>query len=203
MFYLHGMDRERLLAHARSFASEVVRPWVYPELRQIVEGHRQAGRILVLNTASPDFYAREIARELGFDHCVATQVEVPESFPLMVKVIGENNKREAKIAAMKQKVPAVATAGEASLSDSWSYSDSSADLPLLEFAGHGVLVHPSASLEALGRERGWEVIHPARPYSGRAGDMFCALRQFFGLYGVAPPSQGGCGFALSRATEEA
>jgi HAD superfamily hydrolase (TIGR01490 family) len=180
--YLAGMKRETLEAYAKEFAEQCVKPWVYPELLAIIEEHRKAGRVLVLNTASPDFYAHEIARVLGFDHCIATRVELPDRMPSWPLVIGENNKHEAKIAAMKRDLPTVANASAEDLSDSWSYSDSAADLPLLEFAGHAVLVHPNASLTAIGKARGWSILHPVRPYSGQLGDMTAVLKQMFGLY---------------------
>ena len=75
--HLAGMKRDTLIAYSREFAEQTVKPWVYPELLTIIEEHRKAGRVLVLNTASPDFYAHDIARVLGFDHCIATCVEVP------------------------------------------------------------------------------------------------------------------------------
>ena len=184
--YLAGMKRETLAAYAAEFAEKCVKPWVYPELMAIVEGHRKAGRVLVLNTASPDFYARDIARVLGFDHCVATRVDIGDTVASRPKVIGENNKREAKIVAMKLEITDVANATEADLKDSWSYSDSSADLPLLEFAGHGVLVHPNASLAAIGKQRGWEIMLPKRPYGSKIGDMLAVVTQMLGLYGKQP-----------------
>lgn len=182
MNYLAGMKRETLAACAKEFAEQTVKRAVYPELTAIIEGHRAAGRTLILNTASPDFYAHDIARVLGFDHCIATKVEVPASMPLMPRVIGENNKHEAKIARMKAEIPAVAHATDADLRDSWSYSDSAADLPLLEFAGNAVLVHPDAALSAIGKARGWQIITPKRPYSDKLGDMLCAARQMFGCH---------------------
>jgi HAD superfamily hydrolase (TIGR01490 family) len=186
--YLAGMKRETLATYAAEFAEKCVKPWLYPELLAIIEAHRKAGRVLVLNTASPEFYARDIARVLGFDHCVATKVEIGNTVPAWPMVIGENNKREAKIAAMKREIPSVAAASEETLRGSWSYSDSSADLPLLNFAGHGVLVHPSSKLAAIGREKGWEILLPARPYKSKAGDMFAAVLQVLGLYRAASRS---------------
>jgi len=56
---------------------------------------------------------------------------------------------------------------------------------LLEFAGHGVLVHPSPALAAIGKDKGWPVLKPARPYRGKAGDMFTAALQVAGLYSTA------------------
>ncbi len=182
MNYLAGLKRETLQAYAKEFAEQTVKPAVYPELVAIIDEHRRAGRILILNTASPDFYAHDIARVLGFDHCIATKVEVRATMPLMPRVIGENNKHEAKIARMKAEIPAVASASDAELRESWSYSDSAADLPLLEFAGNAVLVHPNASLAAIGNTRGWQIITPKRPYANKLGDMLCVVRQIFGLW---------------------
>lgn len=182
MGYLWKMERERVMELAREFAEQEVMRWVYPELREIIKKHREAGRVLILNTASPDFYPREIARLLGFDHCIATRIEDHAVMPFMPVVLGENNKREVKLAAMREQVQAVAAASREELADSWSYSDSAADLPLLELAGNAVLVHPAPGLAAIGRERGWEVIYPQRPYGSRMGDLGLATLQVLGLY---------------------
>jgi len=182
MNYLIGLSREKLYDYSREFATGEVASWVYPELRGIIEEHRQAGRVLVLNTASPDFYAQEIAQELGFDYCVATRVEIPESMPFMPHVMGENNKHEAKIAAMKWAIAELNDFDDEARRDSWSYSDSSADLPLLEFAGNAMLVHPSASLAKIGQSKGWNILKPGRPYKDKVGDMLCVVKQMFGLF---------------------
>ena len=52
-----------------------------------------------------------------------------EVMPLLPRVLGENNKREAKIARMRAEIPSVAEATNDALQDSWAYSDSAADLP--------------------------------------------------------------------------
>lgn len=177
-----GMTRERFQALAKEFAETDVKRWVYPELLAIMDEHRRAGRILILNTASPDYYAPDIGRVLGFDHTVATKVDVPPRMKWMPLVAGVNNKREAKLEHMSQAIPAVAAATKEQLDDSWAYSDSSADLPLLKFAGNAMLVHPSPALEAIGKEHRWQVLRPARPYSGRWGNWGSSLRQAIGIY---------------------
>ena len=136
----------------------------------------------MLNTASPDFYAHDIAHALGFDYCIATQFEIGARFPGMPKLITGNNKHQAKIVAMEAVVPGLTERTEAVRAQSWSYSDSAADLPLLEYAGYAVLVHPSRSLAAIGQQRGWSILRPARPYSTQMGDMLRVLLQMFGLH---------------------
>ncbi len=181
--YLRGMPLERLARYAREFAEGSVTRWAYPDLRAEVLRHKHQGRILVLNTASPEFYARDIAAALGFDYCVATQFDLGEGrFPSMPALPTGNNKHEAKITAMQESVPGVADMTEQQRAMSWSYSDSAADLPLLEFVGNGILVHPSKSLAAIGEARGWTILHPARPYGSKLGDMWAVVRQMFGVY---------------------
>lgn len=182
MSYVWGMKREQLQAEAREFAETEVKRWVYPEVWDIIEGHRQAGRTLILNTASPDLYPHEIARVLGFHHCIATEVQQYPVMPFLPKIArNTNNKRAEKIVNMKRLVPAVANATPEELKDSWAYSDSKADLPLLELAGNAVLIHPNEELEELGKERGWTVLRPVRPYANHTGAILSSALQAFGL----------------------
>ena len=180
--YLWRMPRAELLALARDFAHTGVEKWAYPELRAEILRHKHQGRVLVLNTASPGFYAHDIAEVLGFDHCVATHVELPERLPLLPRLPSGNNKREAKITAMCADVPGVLEMPDEVRARCWSYSDSHADLPLLEFAGQAIVVHPTTRLEPVARERGWTILRPARPYRTRAGNLLRMLLQVLGLH---------------------
>ena len=180
--YLWGMKRAHLRRLARDFAQDCVDSWVYPELRAEILRHRHQGRKLVLNTASPDFYAEEIAEVLGFDHCVATRFQIGNEVPLRPALIGPNNKREAKIAAMRERVPGVAALTDEQRFHCWAYSDSAADLPLLEFCGNRILVHPNASLRRRFGPHDVTVLTPRRPYWGRLGDLLAGLRQMLGLH---------------------
>lgn len=180
--YLRGMPRERLANYAHEFAEVCVPKWAYQDLRAEILRHKHQGRVLVLNTASPDFYAHEIAHALGFDHCIATRFDIGDTFPGMPPLVTGNNKHEAKIVAMEEQVPSVTALTEKERATCWSYSDSAADLPLLEYAGYGVLVHPSRRLAEIGNLRGWTILHPARPYRTKAGDMLSVVLQMFGLH---------------------
>lgn len=180
--YLKGMPRERLDAYAHEFAEVCLPRWTYPALRAEILRHKHQHRTLVLNTASPDFYAHHIAHALDFDYCIATRFEVGARFPHMPRLVAGNNKHEAKIAAMEAVVPGLTELTESERDNSWSYSDSAADLPLLDYAGFGVLVHPSKSLAAIGKARDWAILRPARPYGTKVGDMLRVVLQMFGLH---------------------
>ena len=181
--YLAGMKRAHLRKLARDFAQDCVDTWIYPELRAEILRHKHQHRTLVLNTASPDFYAHDIAEVLGFDHCIATPVKLTQdTVPMRPEIPGGNNKHEAKIVAMKMRIPGVAGMNEEERFHCWSYSDSHADIPLLEFVGNRVLVHPTGKLRAHFPQADVTVLTPPRPYWGKLGNLFAIVRQILGVH---------------------
>lgn len=183
--YLLGMPVNRLRRYARQFAAESVDAWMYPELRAELMRHRHQGRVTILNTASPAFYAQAIAEQWAFDYWVATEVALEQTVPFLPKLPTGNNKREAKIPALFRRVPALQGQDTQAKSDSWAYSDSSADIPLLELCGHRILIHPSSQLKAhFASDSLAVVLTPKRPYRTRWGNVVCMLRQLVGLYPV-------------------
>jgi phosphoserine phosphatase len=186
MGYLFGMSRKRLDQLALSFAEQSVLPWAYPELMDELERHRAEGRVLILNTASPDYYAREIATAFGFKHCISTLAVTGDPLRFHPQ-IARNNKHEAKIPAMLHRVPDLAELTEEERNDTcWAYSDSAADLPLLRFGGSAVVIHPAPLLATLAIRNEWSLIHPKRPYRGRIGNALAMLRQVLGIYPTRP-----------------
>lgn len=174
--YLWLMPGERVAALAREFAESVVPPLVFPELQTEIDRHRREGRVLVLNSASPEFYVREIGRVLGFDHSFGTRVEVAARQPFIAEIEGENNKHEAKL-------PRMGAAGllPCDPADSWAYSDSTADLPMLRLVKNAVCINPGTRLTAVAAEEGWTVLRPKRPWHSRAGQAGVVLRQVLGV----------------------
>jgi HAD superfamily hydrolase (TIGR01490 family) len=188
MSYLWGIKRSKLRELARDFAHDSVHGWIYPELQAEILRHKHQGRFLVLVTASPDFYAKEIAALLEFDHCVATRFQLEDTMPVGLRLIGPNNKREAKIAAMCEQIPGVAKLSEEERFHCWAYTDSTADIPLLEFCGNRVLIHPTVLLRQHFPEHDVTILQPRRPYWGRLGSLIGALRQIIGFYPTRGPN---------------
>lgn len=173
--YLWRMSRARLTELAHEFAEKVVPPLCYPDILAEVEKHRAAGRTLVLNTASPEFYATAIARVLKFDHCFGTRIVFPcDPLPLIPRMDGDNNKQHEKLKRMRHLLPPDASFP---LAGSWAYSDSKADLPMLRWVEHPVVVNPDPFLAKIAAEEEWPVLRPARPQQSR-GQFFrdCALQ---------------------------
>ncbi|MDA7922741.1 haloacid dehalogenase-like hydrolase [Verrucomicrobiales bacterium] len=180
--YLVGMKRERLMSHVSDFLESDFQTALYPAVVAEIERNRSEGRLLILNSASPEFYLEGISDQLGFDHFIGTDMEVREKMALFPKISGPNNKHGAKITAMQTRglIPDDVEV----LANSWAYSDSSADIPLLSVTEHGVMIHPGAKLDAVGMEKGWRMMTPARPYDGKWSGRWASLLQSIGCYQV-------------------
>jgi phosphoserine phosphatase len=186
MGYLWRMPEERLRRYAEDFAHQSALPWCYDALLDELERHRREGRVLVLNTASPNFYAERVAAALGFHFCVATEARLSDPLSLHPAILN-NNKREEKIPAMLKLVPGLAELTEDDRDGHcFAYTDSRNDLPLLRFGRNGVVVHPSGSMATLALREQWVMLHPPRPYGGNLGNVLCIVRQMLGLYPERP-----------------
>ena len=163
--FLWRMPRAHLTELAHEFAEKVVPPLLYPEIMAEVERHRAAGRTLILNTASPEFYATAIARVLKFDHCFGTRVFFKrDPLPLIPRIDGENNKRAEKLKRMRH---VLGSELSLPLPGSYGYSDSEADLPMLRYVEHPVAVNPDPWLEQAAKDEQWPIMRPPRPHTTR------------------------------------
>jgi HAD superfamily hydrolase (TIGR01490 family) len=179
--YLAGIDASTLDKYAYEFVEELIPSGLYAEVVEIVQSHKEDGRLTVLNSASPEIWVKYIAEKLGFDHYFGTQVEIGESVALFPEIHGENNKGEAKIARMKHLFPASWKDGDV-LSDSYGYSDSHADLPMLYLCERNVMVHPTNKLREEGLKFGWREIAPERPTKTKFQFAMACAKQALGLY---------------------
>ena len=172
--YLWRLDPKMLAEYSREFAASLM-PGIYQELRGRLEQHRARGHLLILASASPEFYVAEIGRELGFDLSLGTPVETGPLFPEL-----ENHKGAAKVARLRDLLPP-SYFENGRLRGCHGYTDSRADLPMLELCGAATVVNPSPELTALAIERGWEIVRPARPWKSKAGFAWRVLALLFGI----------------------
>ena len=100
--------------------------------------HRAAGDRLVLLSASPDIYLREIAARLGFAECICTLCERDGNGRLTGRLAGANCYGGEK----RRQIEFCLGADRAGLRVI-AYADQASDLPLLNWADEAVLVNPS------------------------------------------------------------
>lgn len=172
--YLWRMKSDELASHARAFAHELS---FFPEVIEMLETHRRAGDLLVLASASPEFYVREIGRRLGFDLILGTPVETEPRMAFFPDL--ENHKGAAKVERLRSLMPDCFEDGV--LRNSHGYTDSTADLPMLGICQQATLVNPSAELTAIGERHGWRIVRPARPWRTKFGRAWRMLALITGL----------------------
>jgi HAD superfamily hydrolase (TIGR01490 family) len=158
-FYLSTLKpftTEELDALHRTFMHERILPSIAPAARILIAKHRGLGHFLILTTATSRFLTAPIARELGFEHHIATEPEVKQG-RYTGRVKGVPNMQEGKV----ERLLGWLAERNLKLSDfreSWFYSDSQNDLPLLSHVTHPVAVNADPVLAAHARHKGWPQI---------------------------------------------
>lgn len=146
--------RAVLEAWHREFMSRKIRPIVREKARELVERHRNDVRVVI--TATNSFVTAPIAREFGIENLIATEPE-QRNGEFTGAVAGVPCFREGKLARLESWLAAQGKS-LASFAESWFYSDSLNDLPLLERVTHPVAVDPEETLRAHAERRGWRII---------------------------------------------
>jgi HAD superfamily hydrolase (TIGR01490 family) len=146
-------DAAALEALRVEFVQQKIQPILLPAARRLIEGHRQRGDTLVIITATNRFITAPIARAYCVDYLIATEPEMLEG-RYTGRVSGIPCYREGKVQRLRDWLAEQRMA----LADSWFYSDSHNDLPLLEQVSHPVAVDPDPALASYARQKGWRII---------------------------------------------
>jgi HAD superfamily hydrolase (TIGR01490 family) len=139
-----------------AFLAEVVAPRIGPAARALVRQHQEAGALVVLTTATNRFLTELTAHDLGIAHLIATDCEMAADGTFTGQPQGTLNMREGKVVRLHAWL--AARGQQLADFDSWAYSDSANDLPLLGAVQHAVAVHPDARLAAEAAQRGWPTL---------------------------------------------
>jgi HAD superfamily hydrolase (TIGR01490 family) len=145
--------RAQLDAWHRDFMQRRIRPIIRRKAVELIAQHADAERAIV--TATNRFITAPIAAELGIESLIATDIEEVEG-AFTGRPRGTPTFREGKIVALDAWL--MGKGHRLSDYESWFYSDSHNDLPLLERVDHPVAVDPDARLRAHAAECGWPII---------------------------------------------
>ncbi|MGZ5383959.1 MAG: HAD family hydrolase [Acidimicrobiia bacterium] len=157
-----GWDKVAVEKLVREIVDEVVSPLVYAEALALIDEHRWAGRKVVIISSSPEEIVKPLARYLGVDHVIATRAKV-DAEGRYTGAMEFYAYAEGKAEAMRE----LATAESLALPDSFAYSDSMTDLPMLEAVGHPVVVNPDKELAQIAEARDWQTMEFERPVTIR------------------------------------
>jgi HAD superfamily hydrolase (TIGR01490 family) len=150
---LEGDSEDDMIAKCEVWYRRDLAEMVAPAARVALDYHRRAGHAIVLATGSTIYAARPVARGVGIDHVLASELEVDG---------GAFTGRPRALCFGRHKVTLAerwADGHGIDLGASYFYSDSYNDLPMLERVGRAVAINPDTRLRRHARRRGWPIHH--------------------------------------------
>ena len=133
------------------FITEYILPRIPAGTRALLAHHADHTRVII--TATNSFITAPIAVELSVSHLIATEPERADG-RFTGRVAGVPCFREGKVTKLEEWLEQ----NRYTPSETWFYSDSHNDLPLLEWVDHPTAVNPDEVLTSVARERGWPVM---------------------------------------------
>jgi HAD superfamily hydrolase (TIGR01490 family) len=128
-------------------------PLIYKDVLETAWEHQDAGRPVYIVTAASEELAESLAGVLRLDGGIGMRSEVKDGV-YTGRPAGPFTYREGKAQAIRE----LAASEGIDLSESYAYSDSESDLPMLRAVGHPVVVNPDRALERIAREEGWQIM---------------------------------------------
>ena len=138
------------VAEAAEQAAKSLEAKVAPYARPLIAHHQSEGRPAVLASTSPGHLIKPLADRLGFDDVIATRYAVADG-----RYTGHLDGGFVWATGKLDAVRRWASANGVSLADSYAYSDSIYDVPLLSAVGHPVAVNPDPRLRVFSLARRW------------------------------------------------
>ena len=138
----------------QQFMQTVIQPMLTADALNLVKQHQDAGHTLMIITATNSFVTRPIADAFGIRNLLATDAKVING-RYTTEIEGIPCFKEGKVQRLQAWLN---EHPEESLKDSYFYSDSHNDLPLLEMVDHPVVVNPDNKLQQVAIKRRWPIL---------------------------------------------
>ena len=151
---IKGWHRDRVCEIVAEAIEEVVEPIIFAEAADLIDWHREQGRLVVIVSASPEEIVTPLSRFLGADECIASRARLDDegryTGSMEFYAFGSFKAEAMDVLAAERGID---------LAASYAYTDSYTDLPMLQAVGHPVAVNPDRVLNRYAREHDFEVRH--------------------------------------------
>jgi len=137
----------------QQFMREVIDPMMLGKAQDLLETHRKAGDHLLVITSTNRFIVEPICNALGIDNLIATELEINDG-QYTGKFSGTPTFREGKVERFNQWL----VENPQHRGESYFYSDSINDLPLLLEVENPIAVDPDDALRNEANRRNWQII---------------------------------------------
>ncbi|MCA9664327.1 MAG: HAD-IB family hydrolase [Myxococcales bacterium] len=148
-----GESKDRLRYLCEELFEEVIKPSIRPGAYELIAKSKSLGLRQVLVTGALDYTVMPLIEHLGFDDYVANRLEFVDGIAtgrLLPPVMASATKASwIRVYAEREGL---------SLSDSYCYTDSMSDLPMLSVVGHPTAVNPDMRLRATAIRHDWPIV---------------------------------------------
>lgn len=146
-----------LAAWHEEFMQNVIRPAMTQQAIDLVQKHLAAGDLCAVVTATNSFVTAPIARAFGVPTLIATDPEYIAG-RYTGKILGTPSFKHGKVVRVNNWLDGLSKRLH-DFDESYFYSDSINDLPLLEVVTHPIVTNPSESLLTVAQQRNWPVLN--------------------------------------------
>ncbi|MEJ7862803.1 MAG: HAD-IB family hydrolase [Pyrinomonadaceae bacterium] len=149
-----GESKDRLRYFSEELFEQVLKPAIYPGTLDLIKGSKKLGLKQVVITGALDFTIERLVDYLGIEDFAANRLEFVNGYatgrllpPIMASATKAKWMRE------------YAERNDINLSDSYAYSDSISDLPMLSIVGHPAAVNPDFRLKQTALQHDWAILN--------------------------------------------
>ena len=150
---LANIDPDILSERRKQYINEMIRPIVLDKAIELIARHRQKDHVLLIITATNRFITEPIAELLDINNLIASEAEIKHG-RYTGKPAGIPSYADGKITRLQNWLKEHNYQPD----ETWFYSDSHNDLPLLKIVDHPVAVDPDEILKKEAEQEGWPVI---------------------------------------------
>lgn len=149
-----GQSEDRLRYFAQELFEDVIKPAVFPGTYELIEKSRSMGLRQVVITGALDLSVSPLMEHLNITEYVTNRLEFVNGVAtgrLLPPVMAAATKASwIRVFSEREKI---------SLSDSYAYTDSMSDLPMLSIVGHPAVVNPDMRLRQTALHHDWPILN--------------------------------------------
>ena len=149
-----GESKDRLRYFSEELFESVLKPAIFPGTRELIAQSKKIGQKQIVITGALDFTIDRLMDYLEIDVYKANRLEFVNGHatgrilpPVMASATKAKWMRE------------YAEKNDINLSESYAYSDSISDLPMLSIVGHPVAVNPDFRLRQTATQHDWAILN--------------------------------------------
>ena len=149
-----GESQDRLRYFSEELFEDVLKPAIFPGTRELIAQSKKIGQRQIVISGALDFTIELLCKYLEIDEFVSNRLEFVNGYatgrilpPVMASATKAKWMRE------------YAEREDINLSESYAYSDSISDLPMLSIVGHPVAVNPDFRLKQTALQHDWAILN--------------------------------------------